>query len=142
MPSDKTSQTSLWNPHRGKVKGEMEVEFLPTCGAAQEKQSAAALHCSTPNALPLYFVRGFWPRATTGAIPRTGFQVTPWGFLVSSRECSFLAADGLAFAEDFFRFYEAASHPLLGLLLFSMMLFLLVAGFVSLCSNSILTVNL
>ena len=25
MPSDKTSQTSLWNPHRGKVKGEMEV---------------------------------------------------------------------------------------------------------------------
>ena len=25
MPSDKTSQTSLWNPHRRKVKGEMEV---------------------------------------------------------------------------------------------------------------------
>ena len=56
MPSDKTSQTSLWNHHRGKVKGEMEVEFLPTCGAAQEKQSAAALPCSNPNALPLKFV--------------------------------------------------------------------------------------
>ena len=25
MPSDQTSLTSLWNPHRGKVKGEMEV---------------------------------------------------------------------------------------------------------------------
>ena len=25
MPSDKTSQTSLWKHHRGKVKGEMEV---------------------------------------------------------------------------------------------------------------------
>ena len=37
-PSDKTSLTLLWNPHRGKVKGEMEAEFLPTCGAAQEKQ--------------------------------------------------------------------------------------------------------
>ena len=76
MPSDKTSQTSLWNPHRGKVKGEMEVEFLPTCGAAQEKQSAAAL----PS-----FVWGFWPLAKTGAIPRTGFQVSPRDFLVLSR---------------------------------------------------------
>ena len=85
LPSDKTSQTSLWNPHRGKVKGEMEVEFLPTCGAAQEKQSAAALPSSTPNALPLNFVLGFWPLAKTGAIPRTGFQVTPQDFLVSSR---------------------------------------------------------
>ena len=77
MPSDKTSQTSLWNPHRGKVKGKMEV-FLPTCGAAQEKQSAAALPCSNPNALPLKFVWGFWPLAKTGAIPRTGFQVFPF----------------------------------------------------------------
>ena len=59
MPSDKTSLTSLWNPHRGKVKGEMEVEFLPTCGAAQEKQSAAALPSSTPPALPWCFVWGF-----------------------------------------------------------------------------------
>ena len=51
----------------------MEV-FLPTCGAAQEKQSAEALPCSNPNALPLKFVWGFWPLAKTGAIPRTGFQ--------------------------------------------------------------------
>ena len=65
MPSDKTSQTSLWNPHRGKVKGEMEVEFLPTCGAAQEAPPR-----SNPNALLLYFVWGFWPLAKTGAIPR------------------------------------------------------------------------
>ena len=85
MPSDKTSQTSLWNPHRRKVKGEMEVEFLPTCGAAQEKQSAAALPGSNPNALPLYFVWGFWPLAKTGSIPRTGFQVSPRDFLVLSR---------------------------------------------------------
>ena len=83
MPSDKTSQTSLWNPHRGKVKGEME--FLPTCGAAQEKLSAAALPSSNPNALPLYFVSGFWPLAKTGAIPITGFQVSPRDFLVLSR---------------------------------------------------------
>ena len=62
MPSDKTSQMSLWNPHRGKVKGEMEVEFLPTCGAAQENQSAAALPSSNPNALPLSGVSGRWPR--------------------------------------------------------------------------------
>ena len=55
----------------------MEVEFLSTCGAAQEKQSAATLPSSNPNALPLYFVWGFWPLAKTGAIPRTGFQVPP-----------------------------------------------------------------
>ena len=56
----------------------MEVEFLPTCGAAQEKQSAAALPSLTPPALTLYFVWGFWPLAKTGAIPRTGFQVFPF----------------------------------------------------------------
>ena len=43
LPSEKTSVTLLWNTHRGKVKGEREVEFLPACGAAQEKQLAAAL---------------------------------------------------------------------------------------------------
>ena len=59
-------------------KGKRGVQFLPTCGAAQEKQSAAALHCSNPNALPLKFVWGFWPLAKTGAIPRTGFQVFPF----------------------------------------------------------------
>ena len=56
MPSDKTSQTSLWNSHRGKVKGEMEVYFLPTCGAAQVKQSAAALPSLPPLVLPGFFV--------------------------------------------------------------------------------------
>ena len=64
MPSDKTSLTSLWNPHRGKVKGEMEVEFLPTCGAALEKQSAAALPSLTL-AFPGFLVWGFsgrWPQ--------------------------------------------------------------------------------
>ena len=89
MPSDKTSQTSLWNPHRRKVKGEMEVEFLPTCGAAQEKQSAAALPSSNPNALPLYFVWGFWPLAKTGAIPRTGFQVPPCTVRCTVRDGAF-----------------------------------------------------
>ena len=65
MPSDKTSLTSLWNPHRGKVKGEMEVVFLPTCGAAQEKPSAAALPSSTSPALPGFLVWGVssrWPQ--------------------------------------------------------------------------------
>ena len=78
MPSDKTSQTSLWNHHSRKVKGEMEVEFHPTCGAAQEKQSAAALPSLTPSRPPRFHCLGcFWPLATTGAIPRIGFQVTP-----------------------------------------------------------------
>ena len=63
LPSEKTSLTLLWNLHRGKVKGEREVEFLPACGAAHEKQSAAALPSLTPPALP-----------TTGAIPRTGLS--------------------------------------------------------------------
>ena len=53
------------------------MEFLPTCGAAQEKQSAAALPSSNPNALPFVLCLGFL--AKTGAIPRTGFQVSPAG---------------------------------------------------------------
>ena len=81
MPSDKTSQTSLWNPHRGEVKGENGGGV----SAYLEKQSAAALPSSDPNALPLYFVWGFWPLAKTGTIPRTGFQVSPRDFLVLSR---------------------------------------------------------
>ena len=43
----------------------MEVEFHPTCGAAQEKQSAAALPSSTPSALPgflVWGVSGRWPQ--------------------------------------------------------------------------------
>ena len=74
MPSDKTSLTSLWNRHTRTEKGEMEVEFRPTCGAAQEKQSAAALPSLTPPALPGFLVWGVsGALATTGAIPRTGF---------------------------------------------------------------------
>ena len=87
MPSDKTSQTSLWNRHRGKVKGEMEVEFLPTCGA--HRRNSQLRRCpaltQTPSLCTLYFVWGFWPLAKTGAIPRTGFQVSPRDFLVLSR---------------------------------------------------------
>ena len=79
MPSDKTSQTSLWNPHRGKVKGEMEVEFLPTCGAAQEKQSAAALPSSNPNALPLYFVWRFLAAGQDGRHPKNWLSGIPAG---------------------------------------------------------------
>ena len=46
--------------------------------ASQEKQSAAALPSLTPLALPGFLVWGFlWPLATTGAIPRTGFQAHP-----------------------------------------------------------------
>ena len=59
--------------------------FCPPVALPQVKQSAAALPSSIPNALPLYFVWGFWPLAKTGAIPRTGFQVSPRDFLVLSR---------------------------------------------------------
>ena len=53
-------------------KGKRGVQFLPTCGAAQEKQSAAQFDASRP---PRFFCLGcFRPLATTGAIPRTGFQ--------------------------------------------------------------------
>ena len=41
------------------------VHFLPTCGAALEKQSAAALPSLTPPALPSFFVWGVsgrWPQ--------------------------------------------------------------------------------
>ena len=47
-----------------------------SCGAAQ-------LYPTRP---PLVLCLGFfWPLVTTGAIPRTGFQVSPRGFLVLSR---------------------------------------------------------
>ena len=62
LPSDQTSLTSLWNPHSITVKGEKGMVFLSTCGAAQVKQSAAALPSSTPTALPLCFVWVFWPQ--------------------------------------------------------------------------------
>ena len=64
-------------PHRRTEKGgKGEFSFLPTCG--QEKQSAAALPSLTPAALPGFLCLGcFRPLATTGAIPRTGFQVIP-----------------------------------------------------------------
>ena len=71
-------------------KGKSGVKFLPTCGAAQEKQSAAALPSLTPLALPGFFVWGvFWPLATTGAIPRTGFQAPPCTVRCTVRDGSF-----------------------------------------------------
>ena len=77
MPSDKTSQTSPWNPHRRKVKGKMEVEFLPTCGGAQGKQSAAALPGFNPNAPPFVLCLGFLAAGQNGRHPKNWFQGTP-----------------------------------------------------------------
>ena len=78
MPSDKTSRTSLWNPHSRKtLKGERRVEFLTTCGAAQEKQSTVAPPASTPPALPGFLVWGFLAAGHNGRHPKNWFQVTP-----------------------------------------------------------------
>ena len=52
-------------PQENRESGERGVQFLPTCGAAQEKQSAAALPSLTPPALPGFFVWGVsgrWPQ--------------------------------------------------------------------------------
>ena len=57
----------------------MEVEFLPTCGAAQEKQSTAALPSSNPNALPLYFVWGFLAAGHDGRHPKNWLSGIPAG---------------------------------------------------------------
>ena len=46
------------------------VVFLSSCGAAQEKQSAAALPSSTPPALPLKFVWGFLAAGHDGRHPK------------------------------------------------------------------------
>ena len=78
MPSNKTSLTSLWSLHREVVKGKMEVEFPPTCGAAQEKQTSCGAAQFDPSRPPWFPCLGcFQPLATTGTIQRTGFSGTP-----------------------------------------------------------------
>ena len=90
MPSDKTSQTSLWNPHRRTEKGEKGggvsayLWRFPgetvSCGAAQ----------FDPSRPPRFLGLGcFWPLATTGAIPRTGFQAPPCTVRCTVRDGSF-----------------------------------------------------
>ena len=69
----------------------------------RRKQSAAALPCSNPNALPLKFVWGFCPLAKTGH-PKNWLSGIPVSTKLRRMLC------------------------LLGLLLFSMMLILPVAG--------------
>ena len=54
----------------------MEVEFLPTCGAAQEKQSAAALPSST---LPWCFVSSFLAAGHDGRHPENWLSGIPAG---------------------------------------------------------------
>ena len=56
----------------------MEVEFLPTCGAAQEKQSAAALPSLTPSRPPRFLCLAcFRPLATTGRHPKNWLSGNP-----------------------------------------------------------------
>ena len=50
---------------------------MPTCGAAQEKQSAAALPSSTPPALPWCFVWGFLAAGHKGHHPENWLSGNP-----------------------------------------------------------------
>ena len=54
------------------------VVFLSTCGAAQEKQFAAALP-SSPPALPLCFVWGFLAAGHDGHHPKNWLSGIPAG---------------------------------------------------------------
>ena len=88
MPSDKTSQTSLWNPPTAqrKVKGgNGRCSFnLPV---ALPRRNSQLRRCpALPHPPSLCALSGvFWPLAKTGAILRTGFQVSPLDFQVKSR---------------------------------------------------------
>ena len=76
-----TSLTSLWNTLEEKGSS-VSVDLR----AAQEKTNGLLRRCPAPSPPSCgALCGGFLPLATTGTIPRTGFQVSPRGFLVSSR---------------------------------------------------------
>ena len=75
MPSEKTSLTLLWNPHRRTEKGEKDSSVSADLWRCPGETVSCGATQFDPSRPPRFLCLGcFRPLATTGAIPRTGFQ--------------------------------------------------------------------